>query len=346
MQQKNNNKFSLLKGRLGIYDKPPFNYKQNSIDGIEHQSARFRANGGNRQQERMIRDKRRSLDRALQFSYQSAEILKINEEKEKPIRALINPNKLTQDYDNKILSIGFEHNLQPGDVFQWRGTNTHWIIYLQDLTELAYFRGSIRRCSYQISWKDEDGEHSTFAAVRGPVETKINYIQKSGISVDTPNHSLNILMPKNEQTLKYFKRYDKFYLQDDITCWRVEGFDWISTPGILEITAVEYYANKDNDDINKGIAGGLIVSPEDPNPEEIENIIVGDTFIKVKQNYNFTFEGTEDGEWFVDKKYPVTLKVDPEDKTKVTLKWDSPFCGQFELCFGNYSRIIIAESLF
>jgi hypothetical protein len=41
---------------------------------------------------------------------------------------------------------------------------------------LAYFYGNIRKCSYQIAWTDEDGYHSTFAAVRGPVETKINFI--------------------------------------------------------------------------------------------------------------------------------------------------------------------------
>ena len=83
---------------------------------------------------------------------------------------------------------------------------------LQDLDELAYFRGDIRRRRYQINWLDEDGnEHSTYAAIRGPVETKINFIQKHGISVDEPNHSVNILMPKNDYTLKYFKRYTKFY---------------------------------------------------------------------------------------------------------------------------------------
>jgi hypothetical protein len=97
-------------------------------------------------------------------------------------------------------------------VFEWLGTNTYWLIYLQDLTELAYFRGNIRKCSYQIAWEDETGKHSTYVAVRGPIETKINYIQKHGISIDTPNHSLNILMPKNEDTLNCFKRYSKFYL--------------------------------------------------------------------------------------------------------------------------------------
>ena len=41
----------------------------------------------------MIRDKRKSLDRALLYSYQGALIKKIGDFEE-PIRALINPNKL------------------------------------------------------------------------------------------------------------------------------------------------------------------------------------------------------------------------------------------------------------
>ena len=36
-------------------------------------------------------------------------------------------------------------------------------------------------------------------AIKGITEFK-----KHGISVDTPNHSLNILMPKNSHTLNYF----------------------------------------------------------------------------------------------------------------------------------------------
>jgi hypothetical protein len=72
------------------------------------------------------------------------------------------------------------------------------------LTELAYFRGDIRKCSHEISWEDESGIHKTYAAIRGPVETKIDYIQKHNISIDNPNYSLNILLPKNEDTLKYF----------------------------------------------------------------------------------------------------------------------------------------------
>ena len=208
-----------MKGRLGVYEKIS-SMNANSVEGIEQQEVRLQQQGGNTQQERMIRDKRRSLDYATFYSYQGAKVVKTDAADRKPVRALINPNKLKQDYDDKIISVGFEYNFKPGTVFEWLGTKTYWLIYLQDLTELAYFRGDIRKCSYEIAWEDEEGTHKTYAAIRGPVETKINYIQKHGISVDTPNHSLSILMPKNDYTMNYFKRYKKFYLQGDETCWR------------------------------------------------------------------------------------------------------------------------------
>ena len=335
-----------MKGRLGVYDKRPFEPSTNSIEGVERQSARFRQAGGNRQQERMIKDKRRSLDYAVWNSYQAAEIVTTDAEDRKPVRALINPNKLKQDYDDKIISVGFEYKVAPGTIFEWLGTNTYWIVYLQDLTELAYFRGDIRKCSYEIAWEDEDGLHKTFAAVRGPVETKINFIQKHGISVDTPNHSLSILLPKNDETLKYFKRYQKFYLQGDEMCWRVEATDWISTPGILEVTAVEYYANETEDDVDNGIVGGNIVPLESPNTKEEESTIIGDTFIKVKKSYNYRFNGRRAAIWQVDEKYPVELEYDQTDPRKVTIKWTSSYSGQFDLYYGDCKKTIVVESLF
>ena len=298
--------FRLMKGRLGVYDKREFDPHKSSIEAIQHQAARMEQAGGNLQQERMIKDKRRSLDRAVWYSYQAAQVLRTDAEYRQPVRALINPNKLKQDYDDKIISIGYEYNFKCGDVFEWIGTNTKWIIYLQDLTELAYFRGDIRKCSYEIAWEDEEGIHKTYAAIRGPVETKINYIQKHGISVDTPNYSLNILMPKTEATLKYFKRYSKFYVTntDDVTsaiCWRVEATDTLSMPGVLEINAVEYYSNTIEDDVEAGIVGGLVVSPEVQ--DESKNFIFGESFIKPKKSYEFIYRGNNKAEWHIDCKY-------------------------------------------
>ena len=295
----------------------------------------------------MIADKLRTLDRAVRYSYQGADVKKINSEASDSVRALINPNKLKQDYDDKVISIRFDHNFATGDVFEWVNTNTYWLIYLQDLTELAYFRGDIRKCSHEIVWEDEDGKHKTYAAIRGPVETKINFIQKHGISVDTPNYSLNILMPKTDSAVKYFQRYSKFYLQGDKNyniCWRVEAVDWISMPGILEINAIEYYKNETEDDIENGIVGGLIAEPVSPNNDFVDNTIIGETFIKPKKQYEFTYNGNVEGSWRVDKNIPVQLV---QDGKKVKIRWLDTYSGQFDLYYAEvYKKTIVVQSLF
>lgn len=335
-----------MQGRLGVYDKHPIdlNKLDPELSGVQKQYVRAQQRGGNLQQERMVRDKRRSLDRAVWFSYQAAQVLRLDAENRTPVRALINPNKLKQDYDDKIISIGYEYNFKCGDVFEWVGTNTHWLIYLQDLTELAYFRGDIRKCSYEIAWEDEDGSHRTFAAVRGPTETKIDYIQKHGISVDNPNQSLSILMPLNEETKKQFTRYSKFYLNGDDTCWRVEATDWISSPGILEVNATEYYRNESEDDVENGVVGGLIVQPANPNPPVVEETIDGETFIKPKISYTYIYKGEKLANWIIDKKYPIEIIEDSTNK--ITLKWKASYSGQFELSYGDCTKTIVVESLF
>ena len=339
--------FRLMQGRLGVYDR--YQEKQvldTDIQGVNNQFVRLNHQGGNLQQNRMIKDKRRSLDRALVYSYQGADVRKIDSTSDDYVRALINPNKLKQDYDDKIISVGYEHHFECGDIFEWKGTETYWLIYLQDLTELAYFRGDIRKCSHQINWEDENGKHSTYAAIRGPVETKINYIQKHGISVDTPNYSLNILLPKTVDTLSYFQRYNKFYLADDElkVCWRIEAIDWLSMPGILEINAVEYYANEFEDNLEDGTVGTLKTEPINPNNSFIEDTIVGETFIKPKKEYEYEYIGNLVGKWSVKENYPIKLI---QDGKKVKLRWLNTYSGQFDLIYADcFKKTIVVQSLF
>jgi hypothetical protein len=75
---------------------------------------------------------------------------------------------------------------------------------------------------------------------------------------------------------------------------------------VIEVYAKEYYANKDEDDINNGVVGGLIQEITPNTPVE-EMIIRGETFIKVKQTAEYRFEGLTPGIWSVDDKYPVVL---------------------------------------
>lgn len=386
---KRNTSLNLMGSRLGIVGGPP--QPQNgenqtveaiqgiSLDGLNHQGTLLAYNGGFPQQDRMILDKRRSLDRALKYSYQGAFIKKVDDsavpwsvdrgdaDNTPKIRALINPNKLKSDYDDKIISVPYEHGFKAGDVFEWCNTDTKWLITSQNKTELAYFRGDIRRCNYKLRWIDEHKQiHECYAASRGPVETKINFIQKSQISLDTPNLSLNILMPKRADVIEYFKRYKKFYVHSSLyeedpevdvrqyqqICFRVEAIDWISTPGVFEMTAVEYYWNENEDDIDAGLAyaGALVPeAPKNPNPEVIENKIIGDTFIKPKQVYTYKFNGFAlASHWDIDsEKYPdVKYEINPNDVKEIRLMWDNPYSGQFEIGFMGVVKTIVVESLF
>ena len=309
------------------------------MNNLDLMRARLEWQGGIHQEDRMIKDKWRTLQRALKYSYQScfvqmvqhyAQVLNAELDQMDPdmsvfpiVRALINPDKVKQDYDDKIISIDYQHQYQPGDVFEWVKTGTQWIIYTQEITEDAYFRGEIRRCRYKIKFKDEEGNWcSTWAAIRGPVETQITSIQKNQLRIDEPNLSLNILMPRNEKTLQAFDRYSKFLFAGK--AWRVEAPDSISMKNIIE--------------------GALTIEPVViPNVDGIQ----GEGFIKPKITETYKADES-DGKWTVLEDVPVTICQ--IDANTVTVTWNKMVSGQFTLQWTKGStsleKTIVVESLY
>ena len=335
----------------------------NIADGVEIMANYLRKAGGYVQQDRMIADKRKTLDRAMKYSYQGAVISKVSnpvdEDSEmvaigepahaQSVRALININRLKEDYDDKILSVPFEYGFKVGDVFLWENTNTHWLIYLQDLTELAYFRGDIRKCIYEISFKDADGEvKKIHAAIKGPTEAKLGHLEDNGIVVDLPANTLRLMVPNSPDTIDAFQRYDKFFLNttgsNTPTPWRIEAVDAVSMPGVLEVLAVEHYYNKDKDDAESGVFDGLIVDPVNPNEEEVEITIVGESFIRPKKEYTYTFNGVSTKEWVIETEYPLEREI--VDERTIKIKWLSSLSGKFTLSYGEFTKVITAKSLF
>ena len=307
----------------------------NSLDLMQ---ARLRVRGGEAQQDRMIKDKRETLDRAVLYSYQGANVRKLDSETVE--RALINPNTVKQDYDDKVISIGYEYGYKPGTVFEWINTGTKWLIYLQDLTELAYFKGDVRKCTYEIKWMADGEMLSTYAAIRGPVETKIDSTTASGTSLDTPNHSLQMLLPATPEVLAYFKRYSKFYIQGDSPiCWRVEATDSISMPGILQLNAYEYYSNEHTDNVEEGIVDA--VGEEIPQPQDAT--IEGEIFIKPKKSYTYKYTGEDEATWSYDSRLPIEAHINNKE---ITIKWTTTYTGQFVLQYGTEEKTIVVESLF
>lgn len=315
----------------------------NNLDSLQK---RLQWQGGN-QEERMIKDKYRTLLRTLKYSYQACDVQKINDDK--IYRALINPNKNSTEYDEKMLSIDYAYNFKPGDIFKWVGTSTYWLVYLQELTEDAYFRSKIRRCRFQIYWIDEKVKKSSYAYIRGPVETKIDSNNKNNLSIDSPNWSLEILLPKNADTLKYFQRYQTFAFNGIV--WEVQVVDDISIEGVLEIVALEYYTNQTLDDPkDEKVTDAFFIYPVVPENNN-QDIIIGDEFIKPTGTYKYSISNNieEGGQWYIlEKNYPISFDI--LNDREISLQWNIMKSGQFTLVYKvndiEYKRVIVVESLF
>ena len=189
--------------------------------------------------ERLVEGKLRSMHAALENSYQAEWVIfnKGTSHKRK-FKALINPDKLKDDYDKKIISIDFEAGAKIGDVFYWERTNTYWMITLQHYEEEAYFRGSIQRCDYQL---DLNG-HKYWIYLRGPVETTTQWRQKHKIEMNDLNYSLLMYIVKNEETLEFFSRHQ--IVSFDGHRWKVAATDKYSSNGYIQVYLDEYFDNE------------------------------------------------------------------------------------------------------
>ena len=233
---------------------------------IENMKARLKFMGGN-QQERMNKNKLNSLKKALLYSYQSATAI-LSDGRE--FRCLINKNKLSSDLDDKILSIPFEDvclnadrvgtttqglvktNIKEGDVIEWKENGTHWLVFLQRLEETAYFRADLRRCRYEVTL---DNGSKYWVYIRGPVEQSLLWTQTHGNYFNTLNYSLVMYVPQNEETLKYFHRFQKVNIKG--RPWEVQAVDDISTPGIIEVALKETFKNTPESDIETAVQNSI-----------------------------------------------------------------------------------------
>lgn len=321
------------------------------MENLELLRARAGAAVNDRQHNRMVRDKARSFHRALLYSYQHAWVKK-DEPDAQWVLALINPDKVKFDYDEKIISIDWEHNYQPGTSFEWpKESGIHWLILKQELTELAYFRGNCRRAQW-IEAVDPDTKEKfgSWMAVRGPVETKINTIQKHNIAADVPNLTLHVYVQRNEKTERALERYQRFEFENRF--WKVQTIDVISTPGIIEFTAEEDYECHGDE---------YLVEPTDPNPPK-ENLydvsIDGEVFIKPRQTAIYKVNRRITGTWTIESTSQnkdiddvVDWKVNTEDNS-LSVTWLPMVSGEFAIVFHNdmlsedLRKTIVVESLF
>ena len=208
----------------------------------------------------MVADKDRSLNKALLYSYQSATVELSNGDQ---FRCLINPNKISMELDDKIISIPFEDiclnskkpegaitstgkkkiDLKVGDTVTWKGKteelDTHWIIYSQYLQEIAYFRGQMRQC--EDDPLEIDGVKYWYY-LKGPDEKGIDWQKSKNLIFNDLNYSLEIYISNTTETNQFFQRFTKCKIKGKN--FEVQAVDRYSTKGLLVVYLKEDYENK------------------------------------------------------------------------------------------------------
>ncbi len=278
---------------------------------LELLNKRLKYHGGN-QEQRFINDKLRGLKKALLYSYQAATAI-LSDGKE--FRCLINPDKNKPAYDNKILSIPYKDiclnlpkvgktsegivdiNIKSGDVFIWKQTNTHWLVYLEYLEEDAYFRSEIRRCDQQVKIDND----SYWVYVRGPVETSIEWNQKAGIELNNLNYSLVMYITADENTNNYFERFKTIKISDPRynteKTWQVVGVDPYYGDGIIQVFLDEYFENP----IADAIALESSTEIDQVNPiDDTAAYISGPVEVSQYSKAYYEIHNAENGKWFIE----------------------------------------------
>ena len=268
--------------------------------GLDRMRQRASYLGYDVQDGRNVSGKYKTFQAALKDSYQAEWItLDKGTDSERRWRCLINPSRLTEQFDKKVISIDFESGVDEGTVFWWDRTEKYWIINLQQHTEEAYFRGIITRADYTI---DIDG-HPYWVTVRGPVETTTVWNQKHGWNWNDLNYSMVIQITKDSRTVPYFTRHQEVKMKlmypdaetgeeiEEWHKWKVVATDKYSSERVVDVYLKEWYDNEDEDNMQP-----IEVGEQDLMNPHIEGPAICYAF---DTNLSFSIVGLKNGEFVV-----------------------------------------------
>ena len=327
--------------------------------------------GGGSQQSRMVEDKLRSLKKALLYSYQAGTLVvdnpNYNKDAEEGIeslkqlefRCLMNPDKLTFDADKNMLSVPFKDvclnaeragttsegiidvPVKCGTVFKfdWNEIETYWIITLQYLEELAYFRADARRCFPHPLIIN--GKSYKFASVGENQET-IEWLRKNREVYNKLNYTRTLYLERNSDTLDYFNRFKVIKLPNingELEPWEVQAVNPNAIDDILIVHVKEYF-NNEYEEVSQEEQAKI---QEDNDLHEFITVYAYDTF-----TYGAPY--VEGAAWEV-RNYTERLKfkidaIKQGSDSFVTIQLLNGQAGNFDIYYnGIYQRHIVVKNI-
>lgn len=292
---------------------------------LENMKKRLQYAGGDADG-RNVKGKLTSFHSALANSYQ-AEWITFNGEK---YRCLINPSRLTENFDKKVLSIDFNSGIKEGSVFFWDRTKQYWIVNLQQHTEEAYFRGDIHRCEFII---EIDGE-TYWTSLKGPSEESLDWTLKHNLAINSLNYTMAIQVTKNSKTMKYFDRFKVIKLKnsykdeetgevfEEVHNWQVVATDKWSSDGVIDVYLKEYADNAMED---------AAVGPEIVEPDVEQPYIRGPQFVDVYDTFvEYSIENASNGKFVVNSN---KVKVIESTETSCVMDIITGKSGKFDIIY-------------
>lgn len=336
------------------------------MSAIDNMRKRVNYHGGAKQIDRMNADKLRSLRRALLYSYQSCTI-ELSDGRQ--FRALINPDKEKLNYDDKVLSVPFrdiclngerkgkmsegieEVGLQPGHNITWISNNptdipnTHWLIYLWNKEETAYFRGEIRQSETEVEINDTH----YWAWFKGPEQEALEWGQKKNIEWNNLNYTRVMFITKDENTLSFFKRFAQLYEDEDgrliwnptkkphTKRWEVEAVNQFYGEGMIKVALSEYWGD------------AVPVEPE--KPEIDEDVIMNDELAGPATVYPYETvlyaitSPIEGATWSLENVDNFDIQIISQTETHLKLKFGEVKHRKIYVCYGELKKQVEVTTL-
>lgn len=314
---------------------------------LSNLNKRLKYLGGKTSESRFQADKLKSLKKALFNSYQAETIIL---EDGREFRCLINKNALSEDYNDKIISIPFsdiclnkdrvgtttegieEIGLKCGDIFEWKGTGTFWLVYLRYLEEDSYFRAEIRKCDGDI----EIGDSRFKAYIKGPAESDLNWSQKEGLYFNQLNYSLMAFVQKTDEALDYFHRFKQVKIKGDN--WKVTAINPYYAEGIIKVWLAEDFNNTLVEKAQEVEEPDIPVLP----PEDNSPYINGKDKVYPYDIVTYSIENASGGQWKINNK---KAKIVESTELTVTLEIVTGKSGDFELSYEKDNNNIFTSKI-
>lgn len=164
----------------------------------------------------------------------------------------INNLKDSWDKDIKRICIDLKSNTKVGSLVYWEAIKFYWLIIFQDYNIHDYFKGEMIKCNYTVKWRDNQGKlQESLCSIQGPAETRAKYDDtRSASIVGRGNDTLTLYMPSEKAKDLY--RFDRILVKN--RAWRINVIDDISNDGIIRMSLVEDFTNKELDDFEGLVA--------------------------------------------------------------------------------------------